>query len=100
MQIQLPDNMVSNILEKMIFQLNELNATYYNQYNNMNGNIDMHLFTSFLTTIYSYFMKYPSLTFFVLKKKEFFETFIQLTECVNYFTFFSTHQSKVFFLIF
>ena len=79
----------------MIFKLNEINSTYFNQFNSMNGTLDMHLFTSFLATIYSYFIKYPKITFNILKQKEFLETFIHLTDFVNYFTYYSTHQSKV-----
>ena len=79
----------------MIYKLNELNSTYVNQYNHMNGTLDMHLFTSFLTTIYSYFIKYPKVTFYILKQKEYFSTLTALTDFVNYFTYFSTHQSKV-----
>ncbi len=61
----------------------------------MNGTMDMHLIISFLTTIYSYFIKYPEITFKILINKNYFENFIQLTDLISYFTYFSTQQSKV-----
>lgn len=61
----------------------------------MNSTIDMHAFTSFLTTIYSYFIKYPNLIFSMLSEKDFFNTLMTLTDYINLFTFFSTQQSKI-----
>ena len=83
------------IIEAMIIKMNDLNAVYVNQYNSMNGTIDMHLFSSYLTTIYSYLIKYPVLTVRILKQKEFLEEFIQFTDLINFFNYYSTHQSKV-----
>lgn len=79
----------------MIEKLEELNATYVNQYTHMNGTIDMHYFTSYLTTIYSYLINYPLITFMILQQKEFFNSLIVYTDLLNYFTYFSTYQSKV-----
>ena len=79
----------------MITKLNELNLLYLDQYTSIDGTIDMHLISSFITTIYSYFIKYPEITLRVLIGKNYFETFIQLTDLICSFNFYSTQQSKV-----
>lgn len=79
----------------MINQINELNQIYVNQYNCMNNTLDMHIFSCYLTTVYSYLIKYPEITFSSIVKKGFVEIFIQLTDLINYFTYYSTQQSKV-----
>lgn len=76
-------------------KLNDLNTLYVNQYNSMNNNIDMHVFSTYLSTIYSYFIKYPELTFRILQQKDFFTNFLQFTDLINYFSYYSTHQTKV-----
>jgi hypothetical protein len=86
---------INNVIENIITKTNELNQEYINQYNAMNGTLDMHYMISFLTTIYSYFIKYPEITFKILIGKNYFETFVQLTDLISYFTYFSTQQSKV-----
>lgn len=87
--------LVNKVIECMIMKINELNQEYINQYNGMNGTLDMHIMISFLATIYSYFIRYPELTFKILVGKNFFESFVQLTDLISYFTYFSTQQSKV-----
>jgi len=91
----LPENLIDKIVENIIFKTNELNTEYVNQYNGMNGSIDMHLMISYLTTIYSYFIKYPEVTFKILMGKNFLESFVQSTDLISQFNYFSTQQSKV-----
>lgn len=87
--------LINEVIEKIVFQINELNQEYVNQYNAMNGTIDMHTMISFLATIYSYFINYPEVTFKILVGKSFFEALVQLTDLIGYFSYFSTQQSKV-----
>lgn len=91
----LPENLINDIIENIIFKMNELNQQYVNQYNGMNGTLDMHLMISYLTTIYSYFIKYPEITFKILLGKNYLDNFVQLTDLISYFNYFSTGQSKV-----
>lgn len=97
MNVTLPDELVNKIIDTIIQKIDELNKLYQNQYNTMNGTIDMLLMASYLTTIYSYIIKYPELTFKILVIKQFFETFIQLTDLITLFRHYSTHQTKVYF---
>jgi len=91
----LPEKFISEIVLTIIEGMNELNQEYVNQYNAMNGTIDMHLMISYLSTIYSYFIKYPEITFKICVDKNAFESIIQLTDLICYFKYYSTNQSKV-----
>jgi len=79
----------------MMSKITFLNCVYVNDYDKMNGTMHMHQINSFITTIYSYLIKYPELTYRILNERCFFQTLIQLTDLINFFNYFSTHQSKV-----
>ncbi len=87
---------ISKIIENIILKLNILNQEFINQYETLNGTTHMHALLSYLTTIYSYFINYPDVTYKILKQKEFFQNLVQLTDLFNFFNFFSTHQLKVY----
>lgn len=61
----------------------------------MNNTLDMHIFSSYLTSIYSYCIKYPEVTFKIITQKEFLTNLIKFTDLIYYFNFYSTQQSKV-----
>jgi hypothetical protein len=91
----LPNEVVSALITQCVDELCDLYDIHKENLESLNNDHDVYIYLSYLTAIYAGLIHYPILVIRILIEKDMMSNFIEWTENMLLFNFFSMFQSKV-----